>query len=337
VLKKVTILLVVLLSILFATLFWSYQQVLTFIEQPVRLEQSQLLEVKSGTTARRLLNQLSEQDLISNIKWARFVNRVAPDLMDIKTGTYWVEKEVTIRELLELVGAGQEHQFSITFVEGSRFSEWLTLLKTKEGLEHTIGEQSEAEIATELGIERKKLEGLFLPETYAYTAGTTDLAILKRAHKALNDVLESAWSEKMESLPLASQYEALTLASIIEKETAIHGERRRISSVFVNRLNRRMRLQTDPTVIYGMGEAYTGNIRKSDLRRPTPYNTYTIFGLPPTPIAMAGEASIRAAVNPEISKYLYFVASGDGGHTFSKSLVEHNRAVRVYLNKLRNQ
>ncbi len=336
-LKKVTILLVVLLSILFATLFWSYQQVLTFIEQPVRLEQSQLLEVKSGTTARRLLNQLSEQDLISNIKWARFVNRVAPDLMDIKTGTYWVEKEVTIRELLELVGAGQEHQFSITFVEGSRFSEWLTLLKTKEGLEHTIGEQSEAEIATELGIERKKLEGLFLPETYAYTAGTTDLSILKRAHKALNDVLESAWSEKMESLPLASQYEALTLASIIEKETAIHGERRRISSVFVNRLNRRMRLQTDPTVIYGMGEAYTGNIRKSDLRRPTPYNTYTIFGLPPTPIAMAGEASIRAAVNPEISKYLYFVASGDGGHTFSKSLVEHNRAVRVYLNKLRNQ
>ncbi|MGF1763459.1 endolytic transglycosylase MltG [Aliivibrio kagoshimensis] len=336
-LKKVTILLVVLLSILFATLFWSYQQVLAFIEQPVRLEQSQLLEVKSGTTARRLLNQLSEQELISNIKWARFVNRVAPDLMDIKTGTYWVEKEVTVRELLELVGAGQEHQFSITFVEGSRFSEWLTLLKTKEGLEHTIGDQSEAEIATELGIEREKLEGLFLPETYAYTAGTTDLAILKRAHKALNDVLESAWSEKMESLPLANQYEALTLASIIEKETAIHGERRRISSVFVNRLNRRMRLQTDPTVIYGMGEAYTGNIRKSDLRRPTPYNTYTIFGLPPTPIAMAGEASIRAAVNPETSKYLYFVASGDGGHTFSKSLVEHNRAVRVYLNKLRNQ
>ncbi len=336
-LKKVIILLVVLLTILSSSVFLGYQQVLIFIDQPVRLEQSQLLEIESGTNVRRLLNGLYEQDAISDIKWARFVNRVTPELMGIKKGTYWVEKDLSVRELLTLVGAGQEHQFSITFVEGSRFSEWLTLLKTKEGLKHTMHELSESEIAAELGIDKEKLEGLFLPETYAYTAGTTDLAILGRAHKALNKVLESAWSEKSASLPIKNQYEALTLASIIEKETAVHGERRRISSVFVNRLNRRMRLQTDPTVIYGMGETYTGNIRKSDLRRPTAYNTYTIYGLPPTPIAMAGEASIRAAVNPETSKYLYFVASGDGGHTFSKSLVEHNRAVRAYLRKLRNK
>ncbi|MFA0232494.1 endolytic transglycosylase MltG, partial [Vibrio sp. 10N.261.45.A7] len=196
-------------------------------------------------------------------------------------------------------------------------------------------DMSEKEIAEKLGIENEKLEGLFLAETYHYTYGTSDLDLLKRAHRDLMNVVNEEWENRADKLPLKSPYEALILASIIEKETAVASERERVSSVFVNRLNKRMRLQTDPTVIYGMGDSYDGNIRKKDLRTPTPYNTYTMSGLPPTPIAMAGKASINAALNPEKSNYLYFVASGTGGHVFSKSLTEHNRAVRAYLKQLR--
>jgi len=196
---------------------------------------------------------------------------------------------------------------------------------------------AEADIAQKLGIEQQKLEGLFLAETYHFPFGTTDLEILKRANRRLEKILDQHWANRQPNLPIKTPYEALILASIIEKETAIASERGRIASVFVNRLNKRMRLQTDPTVIYGLGDAYDGNLRKKDLRTPTPFNTYTIFGLPPTPIAMAGEASIKAALNPEQSNYLYFVASGSGGHVFSKTLNEHNRAVRAYLKQLRTQ
>ncbi|MDF5601826.1 endolytic transglycosylase MltG, partial [Vibrio parahaemolyticus] len=208
-------------------------------------------------------------------------------------------------------------------------------LKSAPYLKHDLTDLSEKEMAAKLGIEREKLEGLFLAETYHYTAGASESQLLKRAHRKLNKILDASWEARQEKLPLQDKYEALILASIIEKETAIDSERERVASVFINRLNKRMRLQTDPTVIYGMGDAYDGNIRKKDLRTPTPYNTYTINGLPPTPIAMAGEASIEAALNPESSNYLYFVASGKGGHVFSKSLAEHNRAVRAYLRELR--
>ncbi len=213
----------------------------------------------------------------------------------------------------------------------------MAILEQNEQLKHTLTESSEADIAKQLGIEQSKLEGLFLAETYHFTKGVSDLDILKRAHRKLEGILNSAWETRQENLPLTSPYQALILASIIEKETAVESERERIASVFVNRLNKRMRLQTDPTVIYGMGDNYDGNIRKKDLRAPTPYNTYVINGLPPTPIAMPGEASIRAALNPEQSAYLYFVASGNGGHVFSKNLTEHNRAVRAYLKQLRQQ
>jgi UPF0755 protein len=163
----------------------------------------------------------------------------------------------------------------------------------------------------------------------------SDLEILKRAHRNLNSILNEHWESRQDNLPLKDRYDALILASIIEKETAVDSERKTISSVFVNRLNRNMRLQTDPTVIYGMGDKYDGNIRKKDLQTRTPYNTYMINGLPPTPIAMAGKASILAALNPEQTRYLYFVASGKGGHVFTRSLTEHNRAVRAYLRELR--
>lgn len=316
--------------------FWGYQQATQFTEQPVLLKDAQLIEVKPGTSYRKLVRQFELKQWISETKWARFTHRLFPELTEIKAGTYWVEPNQSLATVLTQLKTGKEHQFSITFVEGSRFSEWQQQLEQAPYLDHELSNLSEKEIAEKLGIERPKLEGLFLAETYHYTAGMTDLDILERSHNALVSVLDAEWKTKSANLPLKSSYEALILASIIEKETAIDSERERVSSVFVNRLKRGMRLQTDPTVIYGMGDKYDGNIRKKDLRTPTAYNTYTINGLPPTPIAMAGPASIKAALHPETSRYLYFVADGTGGHKFTKSLVEHNKAVRAYLRTLRN-
>lgn len=316
--------------------FWGYQQATQFTEQPVLLKDAQLIEVKPGTSYRKLIHQFEQKQWISDAKWARFTHRLYPELTKIKAGTYWVEPNQSLATVLTQLKTGKEHQFSITFVEGSRFSEWQQQLEQAPYLDHELSNLSEKEIAEKLGIDRLKLEGLFLAETYHYTAGMSDFDILERSHNALVAVLDVEWKTKSANLPLKSSYEALILASIIEKETAIDSERERVSSVFVNRLKRGMRLQTDPTVIYGMGDKYDGNIRKKDLRTPTAYNTYTINGLPPTPIAMAGPASIKAALHPETSRYLYFVADGTGGHKFTKSLVEHNKAVRAYLRTLRN-
>lgn len=316
--------------------FWGYQQATQFTEQHVLLKDAQLIEVKPGTSYRKLVRQFEQKQWISEIKWARFTHRLFPELTEIKAGTYWVEPNQSLATVLTQLKTGKEHQFSITFVEGSRFSEWQQQLEQAPYLALELSNLSEKEIAEKLGIDRPKLEGLFLAETYHYTAGMSDFDILGRSHNALVSVLDTEWKAKSENLPLKSSYEALILASIIEKETAIDSERELVSSVFVNRLKRGMRLQTDPTVIYGMGDKYDGNIRKKDLRTPTAYNTYTINGLPPTPIAMAGPASIKAALHPETSRYLYFVADGTGGHKFTKSLVEHNKAVRAYLRTLRN-
>ncbi|MGR6839228.1 endolytic transglycosylase MltG [Aliivibrio wodanis] len=316
--------------------FWGYQQATQFTEQHVLLKDAQLIEVKPGTSYRKLVRQFEQKEWISETKWSRFTHRLFPELTEIKAGTYWVEPNQSLATVLTQLKTGKEHQFSITFVEGSRFSEWQQQLEQAPYLDHELSNLSEKEIAEKLGVDRSKLEGLFLAETYHYTAGMSDFDILERSHNALVTVLDAEWKTKSANLPLKSSYEALILASIIEKETAIDSERERVSSVFVNRLKRGMRLQTDPTVIYGMGDKYDGNIRKKDLRTPTAYNTYTINGLPPTPIAMAGPASIKAALHPETSRYLYFVADGTGGHKFTKSLVEHNKAVRAYLRTLRN-
>lgn len=334
--KKITLFLLLLAVIAVAGYGYVTKQVEQYVTQPMQLEQERIFTLKPGTSFNRVLFELSEQGFVNESKFSKLVGRLYPELTQLKAGTYLLEPELNLTEALKLFKSGKEHQFAITFVEGSTFKEWREALIEASHLEHVISGLSEVEIAKELGLKHEKLEGLLLAETYHYTFGTSDLDILQRASNKLQQVLDQQWEKRQEKLPIKTPYEALILASIIEKETAVEEERERVASVFVNRLNKRMRLQTDPTVIYGMGDKYDGNIRKKDLRTPTPYNTYVISGLPPTPIAMPGEASIAAALNPEHSKYLYFVASGKGGHVFSKSLAEHNRAVRAYLKQLRS-
>lgn len=336
-LKKILILVVALAVLIGAGFGYVIHGVDRYLNQPLNIEQNQLVTVPFGTNINRAMDILVDKKWVQPSSLARFVRRLHPELVSIKAGTYQLTPSMTLKTALEHIVSGKEHQFAVTFVEGSRFSEWRDILANNSYLKHTITGMSEADIATKLGIKHSKLEGLFLAETYHFTAGKSDIAILRRAHNKLMTYLDAQWQERDESLPLKSPYQALTLASIIEKETALASERQRVSSVFVNRLNKHMRLQTDPTVIYGMGDNYHGNIRKRDLHRATPYNTYVIHGLPPTPIAMVGKNAIDAALHPEKSDYLYFVASGDGGHVFSKTLTQHNRAVRAYLRKLRNK
>lgn len=340
VLKKTVLKTMITLSLLLClvvagAVFLLNQQMEKYLTQPLAIQSDQLFTVPSGGRLDNVLHSMSEQGWIKASPLSSWVRRLHPELAGLKAGTFELHVGDNLQQALGDLIHGQEHQFSITFVEGSRFSEWREALAKAPQLTHQTASMEETEIAKALGIDHSKLEGLFLAETYHYTAGMSDLDILRRAHAKLDTVLEQAWQSRQEKLPLTSKYEALTLASIIEKETALASERKRVASVFINRLNIKMRLQTDPTVIYGMGEKYTGNIKRSDLREPTAYNTYVINGLPPTPIAMPGADAIQAALNPETSQYLYFVASGKGGHVFSRTLNEHNRAVRAYLQQLK--
>jgi UPF0755 protein len=335
VLKKLLVLALLSCVVALSGAFYVLNQINAFLDQPFNIEQPTVVTIESGSNINRVLSQFEKDGYIQGSDFSKFVRRTHPELVNIKAGTFELQIEQTLAQALLHLINGEQHSFSITFVEGSTFKEWRAIFNQADFLMHSTKELSEEEIATSLGIEREKLEGLFLAETYHYTAGMSDLDIMRRAHKALVKTLDEAWSQKLQPLPLKNDYEALILASIIEKETGVASERERVSSVMINRLNRKMRLQTDPTVIYGMGDSYNGNIRKRDLQTPTPYNTYTINGLPPTPIAMVGKEAIFAAVNPEKSNYLYFVATGTGGHVFSKNLKDHNKAVRDYLNQLR--
>ncbi|WP_305405659.1 endolytic transglycosylase MltG [Photobacterium leiognathi] len=336
-LKKLILIVFILAALAAGAAGWAYTQVKNELVKPVINTEQVMLTVKTGTSFRGLINQLVTDKVITESSWTRWVGKLDPSLTDIKAGTYGIEPKQTLKQVLALITSGKEFQYSITLVEGERFSEWLKQIQAAPELKHVTDSMTESEIAKALGIDNVKVEGYLLPNTYHYTAGTTDLAILKRAYAAMNKELASAWDQRQKDLPLKNPYQVLIMASIIEKETAVPAERGLVASVFMNRLRKGMPLQTDPTVIYGMGDKYDGNIRKKDLRTPTPYNTYTMKGLPPTPIAMPSKASVFAAVNPDTSDYYYFVANGKGGHKFSTTLVEHNRAVRAYLQTLRKQ
>ncbi|MGE7136381.1 endolytic transglycosylase MltG [Luteibacter sp. NPDC031894] len=248
----------------------------------------------------------------------------------LHAGEYALRPGMTPRDLLADMATGKVMQRNFTIVDGWTFSDLRRALAAVDTLTHDTAGVDGAELMKRLGAEGDDPEGRFLPETYAYVKGDTDSSILKRAYVAMTKTLDAAWTGRAQDLPLATPYEALILASIVEKETGRADERPRIAGVFVRRLQLRMLLQTDPTVIYGMGSAYAGNIHRSDLTTDSPYNTYTRVGLPPTPIALPGRAAIQAALHPAEGKELYFVARGDGSHVFSSTLEQHNRAVACY-------
>ncbi|MCD9467047.1 endolytic transglycosylase MltG [Photobacterium iliopiscarium] len=327
----------VLLLLIASAAGWGYFQVKSTLDKPVLIEQQTFITVKTGTSFRRLLTQLSDNKIMALSPWLRWVGYLEPTLTDIKAGTYAIKPQATLQSVLTMITEGKEYQYAITLVDGERFSEWRELLQADPHLKHTSDGMTQTQISTAIGIDNDKVEGYFLPNTYHFTAGTSDISILKRAHVAMMKELDLAWQQRAKDSPLKTPYQALIMASIIEKETAVASERGLVASVFMNRLRANMPLQTDPTVIYGMGDKYHGNITKKDLRTPTAYNTYTMRGLPPTPIAMPSKAAIMAAVDPDNSDFYYFVADGKGGHKFSTTLVEHNRAVRAYLKILRKQ
>lgn len=314
---------------------WSMQHIQEYVNTPLNIDQAMIIEVKPGMTYRSFTRELTEQKLLAPSIWLRVASRVYPQFSQLKAGSYRATAGMTLLELFELSYKGKVHQFAITFVEGTTFKHWRQLLKNAPNLKQEIADATEQEIAEKLDLPYDNLEGLFLPETYYYSSQDSDLTLLRRASRALTKTLDEAWQSRAKQLPVENKYALLTLASIVEKETAIASERAEVASVFVNRLNKGMRLQTDPTVIYGMGEGYNGNITRKDLMTPTPYNTYVIYGLPPTPIAMVGKAAIMATAQPATTPYYYFVATGKGGHKFSKTLAEHNSAVRAYLNYLK--
>jgi UPF0755 protein len=257
----------------------------------------------------------------------------------VRAGEYEVPAGTSPRQLLVLLESGAVVRRAITIVEGWTFRDLRRALEREPAIVQTLAGRSDEAVMAALGEPELAPEGMFFPDTYLFDKGTTDLAILRKARERMRSELDAAWRSRAEGLPLQSAYEALVLASIVEKETALAPERARIAGVFIERLRAGMRLQTDPSVIYGLGAGFDGNLRRSDLERDGPYNTYTRTGLPPTPIALPGSASLQAAVHPDERGETYFVASGlpDGSHQFSRTLAEHERAVARYLRRYRNQ
>lgn len=286
--------------------------------------------VKPGASLKSLSRQLTEAGLTKEPYSLWLLGRATEQAAKIRAGSYQLDAPITPMALLRKLNEGVVVPMSITFIEGSTFADMRAQIEADENVRVTLKGLSDGELLKRIGAVEKHPEGLFFPDTYRFAAGATDLELFKMAYQTMQKKLAETWASRAPNLPYKSPYEALIMASIIEKETGRAEERTTIGSVFVNRLRIPMRLQTDPTVIYGMGARFDGNIRKRDLTADTPYNTYTRDGLPPTPIALPGLGSLQGALKPATADYLYFVGKGDGSHYFSRSLVEHNRAVAKY-------
>lgn len=338
--KKLLFLLGLLLLVGGGGAFYGYQKLTGLLDKPLGRASAELLVIEKGTSSQKLAAQLHQLGLIeaADVAWLPYAMRLKPELSRFKAGVYALSVPQTLGELLAQLNSGKEVQLNLPLIEGKTFKVWRAQLEKAKWLNQTLAGKSEAEIARLLGVPNEKLEGWLSPDTYHYAPYSDDLDLLKRAYQKQQKDLAQAWQNRAENLPLASPYELLILASIVEKETGLAKERPQVASVFINRLREKWKLQTDPTVIYGMGDRYDGNIRKKDLLTPTPYNTYVIDGLPPTPIAMPSLASLKAVSQPDSTPYFYFVADGTGGHKFSRTLDEHNQAVRkwIQIEKSRN-
>ena len=310
---------------------WFWMDYKQFLKRPMNLpEEGLLLEIGRGGNVSQLSQSLYQAGVVSSARYLQLLVRLNPELARLKQGEYRIEMGMTPQAALEHLVHGQPVSYEVQFIEGWTFKEFLAELSEAPNLETTLNENNIESWFSTLGAVSNNPEGLFYPDTYHYHKGDTDRAVLERAYNKMQEVLAELWEQRALDLPYEMPYEALIMASIIEKETAVDSERSTIAGVFVERLRRNMRLQTDPTVIYGLGERFDGNLTRAHLREDTAYNTYRIKGLPPTPIAMPARASIEAALRPAETEALYFVARGDGSHQFSKTLAEHNAAVRKY-------
>lgn len=289
-----------------------------------------IFAIESGSNIKTITNQLSLEKIIEDPWLFILLAKLKGVETKVRVGEYRLRPGQSSSSLLTLFTTGNSIQYSFTVIEGWTFRQMMAQIENHPVIISKLKGKSNDQIMVALGYHGQHPEGLFYPDTYQFPKGTTDIQFLKRAYQLMQKQLQKAWRNRAENLPIKTAYEALTLASIIEKETGVGHERSLIASVFIQRLNKNMRLQTDPTIIYGMGDSFDGNIRRKDLKTDTPYNTYLHKGLTPTPIALPGLDAINAALHPANSKALYFVAKGNGTHQFSETLLEHNNAVIKY-------
>lgn len=327
-LHRVLGVLIILVSLVIAWLMMEFD---SFQTTPLPLPAEGITYIlEPGSSIATMASDLQQLGYLDKPLYLRLLARWNKQAHQIKAGEYFIPANTTPVQLLNLFVSGKVIVHSLTIIEGWTFQQMMAEVHSNQILVHSLQGLAAEQIMQRLGYDREHPEGRFLPTTYHFPRGTTDVQFLQRAYGAMQKVLEKKWQERDADLPLKSPYEVLTLASIVEKETGLASERAAIAGVFVRRLRKGMLLQTDPTIIYGLGEEFDGDIRRRDLTRDTPYNTYLHKGLTPTPICLPGEAALDAAVHPEPGKSLYFVAKGDGSHYFSNSLSEHNSAVRKY-------
>lgn len=325
-LKKILFSFIVVCIVAIMAVNWQLKQ---YPLQTLLIEQPRLFLVQSGIGLKQLCQQWRTNQLIESCFGLEVMAKLDPSLTDIKAGMYQLSPG-TVLSNVQKINRGDVHLFSFTIIEGQTFYQVIDNVASLPFIQRSAFIYDKDKVQKALNFTGDNIEGWLYPDTYFYTANDTDISLLKRASLKMQQALKEAWQLRQADLPYKSAYEALIMASIIEKETGVAEERPLIASVFINRLRKKMRLQTDPTVIYGLGEDYKGDIKRIHLRQPTPYNTYVIKGLPPTPIANPSQKAIEAALNPLQSDYYYFVAKGDGSHQFSKTLDAHNAAVRRY-------
>jgi UPF0755 protein len=321
---------IVLLSALTLVIGLGYEY-FRFTQQPLTIPKDGLVyELRPGTSVIRLANDMAAAGYLKRPHYLRLLAHYQGVTQSLKAGEYELSYGISPPALLDLFSSGKAIEDSLTLIEGWNFRQVLAAITANDSLQHTLIELAPEDIMEKLGHSGEHPEGRFYPDTYHFQAGTPDVTVLEQAYQRLDVILNRQWAERQNDLPLDSPYEALILASIVEKETGKADERQEIAGVFIRRLSNGMMLQTDPTVIYGMGDNFKGNIRRRDLASDTPYNTYVHRGLPPTPICMPGEAAINAVLHPAQGDSLYFVSKGDGSHYFSATLEEHNIAVRRF-------
>jgi UPF0755 protein len=321
-----------LLTLIIGLLSWGWFSYQAILFEPIVSGDKKIIQINKGDSVSKIIDKLHAEQINVSSLWFKLIAYQQDLSSKLKVGEYELKPGLTIPQILTLFVQGKTRQYSITFPEGWTFKQILQKLNQHPDVKHTLDGMDNQAIMAKLNADKKHPEGLFFPDTYFFAKHATDFSVLKKAYDKMQKVLAEEWQHKEPDLPLKDSYQALILASIVEKETAAPSERPLIAGVFTQRLKMSMMLQTDPTVIYGMGDSYQGNIRREDLRNPTPYNTYTIKGLPPTPIAMPGKEAIQAALHPTKTDKLYFVAHGhDGTHVFSSNLKAHNDAVQQYI------